>query len=136
MPEALLRGVVEHPAHLLRVEAGRASGGRGGAEDAGNAVRAPVAFALQSRAAQRRHDARADVVAERYGAKEARAVDAELLAGRQRCGDHGGVRDASARRACASSVSSECASTPLARAASIAPHIWFEQTTVATFSPP
>ncbi len=38
--------------------------------------------------------------------------------------------------ACESSVSSDCASTPLASAASIGPHTTFEHTTVATFSPP
>ena len=84
----LLRGVVEHPAHLLRGEAGGARGRRGRAEVAGDAVRAVVRLHLEGQSAERERHARTDVVAERDGAKQPRAVDAELLARGERRRHH------------------------------------------------
>ena len=82
----LLRGVVERPAHLARVETGGAGRGGRGAEGPGDAVRGQAALVAELGAAHGHDHARADVVAERHGAKEARAVDAEFLAGRERRG--------------------------------------------------
>ena len=89
MPERLLRRVVEQPAHLLGAQTGRASRSRGRAEIPGECVRADVCRRLKCSGAHGHGDARADVVAERHGAQEVRAVDAELFAGRE-SGRHDG----------------------------------------------
>src|SRR6476620_8834527 len=84
----LLRCVVERPAHLARVETGDA-GCRGRCtERPGDAMRGEAALVAELGAPHGQDHARADVVAERHGAKEARAVDAELLAGSERRGYH------------------------------------------------
>jgi hypothetical protein len=57
----LLRGIVEQPPHLLRVETCRAAGCRGGAEDSANTVRALVTF--KHAGTQGGEDAGSDVVA-------------------------------------------------------------------------
>ncbi len=99
-------------------------------------MRAPVAFALQGRAAKRRHHARADVVAERYGAKEAHAIDAELLAGRQSCGNHCGAR-VRARGAVRVVGFVRVGEHAVGESGLESRRTcWFEHTTVATFSPP
>ena len=115
----LLRGVVEQPAHLLRVEAGAAAGGRRRAERAGDAVRAAVALVSKLDAAHRHRDPRADVVAERHGAEEARRRRSRAPRRPPAPPARPRTRDATATAECESSVSSEWASTPLASAASI-----------------
>ena len=92
MPERLLRGVGQQPAHLLRIEAGAAAGRRGRAEGAGDA-RACCEWLSDHvlLAAKRRRDTRSDVVAERDRAQEAGAVDAESFAGGQRRRHDGGA---------------------------------------------
>ena len=94
IPDGLLRGIIEQPAHLMRIQARRASRRRRRAEIFRDAVRAAVRLHLTGQAAERHRDARADVIAQRDGAQEAVPVDAELLAGGQRRGHHGaaGVR--------------------------------------------
>ena len=76
------------------------------------------AFIAEISAAHRHHHAGADVVAERHRAQEMRAVDAEMYrqaqARRERSKDPGCDRDGLWE----SSVSSACAMTPLASAAS------------------
>ena len=77
----LLRGVGHQPAHLLGVETGAAARSGGGAKRSGERVRAVRCVRLILLTTERRGEARADVVAERDGAQEARAVDAEAFAG-------------------------------------------------------
>jgi len=43
----LLSGIAQHPAHLLRIQAGGASGGRRSTEKRGDAVGTPMAFGLE-----------------------------------------------------------------------------------------
>jgi hypothetical protein len=91
----LLRRIVEHPAHSLRVQARRARGGRRCPENSGEAVRAPVFLALNAGAAHGQHEARSNIVAERHGAQEPSPVNAKLFAHRERGRNHGasGMRE-------------------------------------------
>jgi hypothetical protein len=76
----LLRGVVDQPAHLLGIQPGGAPGGGGGAEVPADAVRALVR--LKNARTQGHQETRSHVVAQRYGAQELCAADAELFARR------------------------------------------------------
>ena len=84
---SLLSSVVQHPAHLLGIQACSAPRGGSSAERAGDAVRAAVRFHLIRQAAERHCDPRANVVAQRNSAQHASAVDSKLLARGQRRGD-------------------------------------------------
>src|SRR5579864_6583714 len=76
----LLRRVVQEPSHLLRIETCRAARCGRRTEGTGEAVDGLVGFIVKQLSAEyRAHPAR-DVIAERYGANEAHAVDSELLA--------------------------------------------------------
>ena len=132
----LLRGVVEHPPHLLRVEAGRAR--RRPPPRRTHRRCECVLWWLSFRnfdAAHRHRHARADVVAERHGAQEARSVDAELLARPPARPARSARPGCDCDGQCESSVSSACASTPLASAASMGPATRFDPTTVAVCFP-
>src|SRR5258708_39436847 len=52
----LMRGVAEHPSHLLSVQARGATGGGGRAKKRRNAVGAPVALGLKTLTAQRNYE--------------------------------------------------------------------------------
>ena len=85
----LVGGVAERPAHLLRVEPGDTASGRCGSECARDAVgrEADVVARLCVLAEHRQDDARADVVTERHGVEQRRAVTAQLF-GRRECRWH------------------------------------------------
>ena len=127
----LLRGVVEQPSHLLGVESDGAAGGGGRTESAGELCvllcasvctagrRAPSSSAVRcrSRALPRADTAGVDPAC----SPTASAAGTTAHPG---CDSDG---------ACESSVSSECASTPLTSAASIGPT---EEWSAATVAPP
>jgi len=77
----LMRGVAEHPAHLLSVQARGATCGSRCAKQRRNAVRAPVALGLKALTAQGNCEARPDIVTESHGAQKPLAAKAKLLAG-------------------------------------------------------
>src|SRR5260370_10224027 len=80
-PGRLLRCVTQHPAHLLSVQAGSATGSRGGSKKWRDAVCAPVAFGFKLLPAEGQGDAGSNVIAECHGAHELCPADAKLLAG-------------------------------------------------------
>jgi hypothetical protein len=90
-----LSRVINQPAHLLRVQAGGASSGRGRTENARNAVRGLMT--VSEAGPQRDQHARADVVAERDGAEQVNPADTEPLADRERGGHHVTARMPAAR---------------------------------------
>ncbi len=83
----LLHRVGELKAQRAGVEAEQRAGGRRGAEQAAQAVGA-VRAAVGGAEAERDHEARADVVAERHGAQQARAVAAGELGRGEGCRHH------------------------------------------------
>jgi len=131
----LLRGVIECPARLAGIETGGAGGGGCGAEISGDAVGGQAAF-IAERGAPHGHDhAWAYVIAERHRAQKPCTVDAELLARRERRGttaQPGCERDGLSNR----SVSSACAMTPLASAASLGEAVSAVPAIVAAPFPP
>ena len=70
MPEALLRGVIDQPAHLLLVQTGGATGGGGRSEGSRQGVRADVRRSLETAHAHGHREACSDVVAECDGAQQ------------------------------------------------------------------
>ena len=84
IPEDCCARVVEHPAHLARIQTRDTCRGGAGAERAGHAVGGQTALVAQLEAAHGHQHACADVVAERHGTQEASPVDAEFLAGGKR----------------------------------------------------
>src|SRR5260370_20671767 len=76
---ALLRGVIEQPAHLLSVQACCASLSGGGAKDSGDAMGALVALHLKVQGSEGHGHARPDIVTERHGAQKVVPADAEFL---------------------------------------------------------
>src|SRR5260370_16704621 len=66
-PGRLLRCVTQHPAHLLSVQAGSATGSRGGSKEWRDAVCAPVAFGFKLLPAEGQGDPGSNVIAECHG---------------------------------------------------------------------
>src|SRR5262249_57197107 len=83
----LLRGIIQRPAHLARVETGSASRSSRGAECPGDAMGGETALIAELGTAHRQHDAGTYVVTEGHGAKEARPVDTNALVDGEHCGD-------------------------------------------------
>src|SRR5690348_5062438 len=90
----LLRGIVEHPPPLLRVETGSASSCSRSAECIRDTVGAAMCLHLERQATEREENARAYVISERDAAKKACAIDTKLFTGGQSGSDNGasGVR--------------------------------------------
>src|SRR5215467_10124206 len=78
-PGGLMRGIAQHPAHLLGVQACSATGRGGRAEERRNAVGAPMTFCLEPLTAQGHCEAGTDVVPERHGAQKVCSADAKPL---------------------------------------------------------
>ncbi len=94
----LLRGIVEQPAHLLRVQIRRAAGSGGRAEAFREAMSVAMRFVHELLPAQGHRDARANVVPERDGAQELRAIGGEAFSGGQCRRDDGAARMRERRR--------------------------------------
>src|ERR1700745_3150969 len=76
----LMRGVAQHPAHLLGVQVGCATCRCCRAKKGRNTVRAPVTLGLKALTAQGHGKAWTDVVAKRGGAQKMRSANAKPLA--------------------------------------------------------
>src|ERR1700726_1065289 len=87
-----MRRVAQHPTHLLRIAAGRATGGSSRAEQWSDTMCAPMAFGFEALAAQGHRESRSNIVAERYRPQEVGTADAEALPGRKRRRNHGAPR--------------------------------------------
>src|SRR6267142_7267821 len=77
----LMRGVAEHPSHLLSVQARGATGGGCCAKKRRNAVGAPVAFGLKTLTAEGNRETRPDIVTKSDGAQKPLAANPKALPG-------------------------------------------------------
>src|SRR6202011_3446760 len=84
-----MRRIAQHPAHLLRIAAGRATCGSSRAEQRSDTMRAPMALRFEALAAQCHRESRSNIVAERYRPQEVGTADSEALPGRKRRRNHG-----------------------------------------------
>src|ERR1700676_5769815 len=87
-----MRRVAQHPTHLLRIAAGRTSGGSSRAEQWSDTMCAPMALRFEALAAQCHRESRSNIVAERDRPQEVRAGDSEALPSRQRRRNYGAPR--------------------------------------------
>src|SRR5580704_5369199 len=78
-PRRLLRGVTQHPAHLLSIQTRGTTGRGGSAKQRRNAMRAPMARSFELLSAKSHGDARANVVTESYSADEVRAANVKVF---------------------------------------------------------
>src|SRR5580692_5489275 len=78
-PRRLLRGVTQHPAHLLSIQTRGTTGRRRSAKQRGNAMRTPMARSLELLSAKSHSDARANVVTKSYSADEVRTANVKMF---------------------------------------------------------